>query len=736
MKHLFLTVLVLILSISSNSQNLNFAWAKQFGGSGSDIGFSVKTDATGNVYTTGFFTGSADFDPGPGIFNLNSSGSQDIFITKLSPAGNLIWAKQIGGAGAGYSAVAYTLVLDGAGNFYITGNFEGIIDFDPGFSQFNLQTTNIGGWREIFVCKLDVDGNFIWARQFGGLGSAGLLATSLAIDMQGNVLTTGFISGVVDFDPGPAVFNLQTVSAADQSMFISKLDAGGNFIWAKQLGDGRAQCWGFAIQTDASGNVFTTGGFGGTPAAPGIVDFDPGSGVFTLTCAVSTTDVFVLKLNTSGNFQWAKQLSYGTNNMGRSMVLNATGDIYVTGYCTISNSDVFITNLTPAGNLGWTKIIGGSGYEEAHSITTDISGNIYVTGFFDGIVDFDPGSAVSNLNSAGRADVFILKVDVTGSFLWAKHSGGVDTDAGYSVDVDNQGNVFTTGSFTDVADFDPGAGSFNLAAIGGTDIFVQKLSKCLNVSSFAMTVSACKSYTLNSQVYSMSGNYTQTLINAAGCDSLITLDLTILPVAVSTISKTICNGQSFEGYASSGVYNDTFVGVNGCDSIRTLNLAVQAKKIPDLGSDRSFCKNDSIILNPGAFQSYTWQNGSTKNYFVVKQPGLYSVTVQDNCGISTDQVIVTETTCDIYFPSAFTPNNDGKNDLFKVLTNYNLKNFHLSVYDRWGERIFDSKDYTKGWDGKINGQLLDPGVFVWYCEFRKPGNSELITMKGTVSLIR
>lgn len=737
-KPVFTIVTFIFQCLSLYSQPVNFVWAKSMGAGTADIGFSVKADASGNVYTTGFFTGSVDFDPGPGVFQLSSSGSQDIFITKFNAAGNFLWARQIGGNSIGCSAVAYSLVLNTTGEFYLTGNFEGIIDFDPGVNQFNMQSLS-GNWREIFVCKLDAGGNFIWAKQIGGTGSRGLLATAATVDLQGNIITTGFISGTVDFDPGPGIFDLLTGSAAIQSMFISKLDANGNFVWARLIGDGRAQCWGFSVASDQAGNIYTTGGFGGTVVSPGTVDFDPGPSVFELSSNVFSTECFVLKLNGSGSFQWVSKLSYGSNNMGRSITLDKLADfIYVTGYCTINNSDLFITRLNPDGSPGWHKTIGGSGYEEAHSITTNESGQIYVTGFFEGTVNFDSGNASgATLIAAGRSDVFIFKADELGNFKWVKRAGGNEAEAGYSIDVDAGGNVYTTGSYSTVADFDPGPNSYNLNAAGETDIFVLKLGACTAGSSFTLTVSACRSFTLNSQVYSASGNYLQTLTNAAGCDSILNLNLTIKPAASSAIAKTICSGQFFEGYSQTGVYKDTFVAANGCDSIRTLTLSVQHPKLPNLGADRNLCDGDSMILDPGVFLTYSWQDGSTQNKFVVRQSGLYKVTVKDNCGATgTDEVMITKKACDIYFPSGFSPNNDGRNDLFKILTQYNLKNYRLRIFDRWGEIVFETTDIARGWNGTRKGQELDPGVYVWFCEFMKPGSSELTLQKGVVSLIR
>jgi gliding motility-associated-like protein len=112
------------------------------------------------------------------------------------------------------------------------------------------------------------------------------------------------------------------------------------------------------------------------------------------------------------------------------------------------------------------------------------------------------------------------------------------------------------------------------------------------------------------------------------------------------------------------------------------------------------------------------------------------VIVQDNCGTGTDAVVISENNCSVYFPTGFTPNNDGRNDLFKVLSLYQLADFRLSVYNRWGMLVFETKDPARGWDGRVRGQMTDTGLFAWYCEFKKPGDSQPTSMKGVVMLAR
>jgi len=199
------------------------------------------------------------------------------------------------------------------------------------------------------------------------------------------------------------------------------------FLWGAQFGATNSTD-GKAIATDASGNVYTAGGFLGT------TDFDPGAGTFNLTSAGG--DVFISKLDASGNFIWAKKM-------------------------------------------------GGSSADDMYAITLDDAGNVYTTGTFSGTADFDPGSGTFNLTGgAQNFGVFVSKLDQSGNFVWAKKielsdGGNSFENTPSSIKVDALGNVLIIGNFNIPADFDPGAGVFLLDPDISTsfisDIFILKL---------------------------------------------------------------------------------------------------------------------------------------------------------------------------------------------------------------------------------------------------------------------
>src|SRR5262245_60432354 len=212
---------------SLEERTLLSGWAMDVGGTGNnDGGRFVATDAAGNVYVTGAFQGTVDFDPGPGTTNLVSNGvAGDIFVAKYSTAGALLWARRAGGNDATNYDSGRGIATDSAGNVYVVGHFYGTADF----SSFNL--TNAGG-SHLFVAKLDSSGNFLWAESTGSTGFE--WAFGISTDSSANVYVTGGFENTVDFDMGPGTYNL--TSAGGRDAYALKLDTNGSFIWAQRAG--------------------------------------------------------------------------------------------------------------------------------------------------------------------------------------------------------------------------------------------------------------------------------------------------------------------------------------------------------------------------------------------------------------------------------------------------------------------------------------------------------------------
>ena len=460
-------------SAHSTTPSISFGWAKPLGGAMFDVGNAIAVDDGGNVYTAGYFNGVVDFDPEPGVYNLISAGFSDVFVSKLDSAGKFLWAKSMGGTGYDFGLA---MKVDASGNVFTAGYFNGTVDFDPGESVYELTSA---GWTDVFVSKLDSGGNFVWAKSLGG--SSDDLGTAITVDTNGNVITTGYFRETGDFDPGAGTHNL--TSAGEYDIFLCKLDSDGNLVWAESLG-GASNDYARAIASNANGDVYTVGYYFNT------ADFDPGPEIFNLDSAGSS-DIFVSKLDSSGSFLWAKGLGGSSDDVGNGVTVDIDGNVYMTGsflstadfdpgesayeLSSRGGADIFVGKLANGGDFVWAKSMGGKSNEFGYAITSDTSGKVYTTGYFLSTADFDPGESINELSSTGEADIFISKLDQGGNFVWAHHMGGMSDDYGNAIAVGASGNVYTTGSFIGISDFDPGAGTFDLTSAGEEDIFISKL---------------------------------------------------------------------------------------------------------------------------------------------------------------------------------------------------------------------------------------------------------------------
>ncbi len=465
-KILILLILTLYMFVSKSQ---TFQWASKFSGSFDNIAKAIKHDSNGDVVVAGKFLGTVDFDPSATVFNLSSAGSSDIFIVKLNSAGNLVWAKKIGG---NLTDEALGLAIDANNNIYVTGIYASSTDFDPGIGTSTLNFS--GGASDGFVLKLQSNGDFVWAKSIGGANLD--ICQSIDVDNAGNCFITGKFEGNVDFDPSASVYSL--ISSGTYDSFIEKLDASGNFSWAVKIGSAYNFENGWSIKIDGLNNVFASGALGATN-----VDIDPGTGV-----TLVSGGIYLIKLTNSGSFIWGKaydaSFAYGLTS-------DANGNVYSCGHFastidldpgpgtyTVSpnsgSSDIYIQKLDALGNFIWAQQIGGQGFDRAYSISSDGAGNLVLCGEFSNIIDFDASAATYTLNSnSGKA--CIINLDANANFLWAGQL--VYNNPNY-VSSDNTGNLYYCSSFVGSGDLDATSGiaTYTATGLGTADAFVSKIA--------------------------------------------------------------------------------------------------------------------------------------------------------------------------------------------------------------------------------------------------------------------
>lgn len=394
------------------------------------------------------------------------------------------WAEQVSSTS---NDVLFSAFTDNAGNIYTAGFISGPSDLDPGpGTQFAGSSVD-----DIFVQKLNSSGSLIWAKSIGGLGDQ--YAYGLCVDVAGNVLITGGFRGNIDFDPNAGVTTLSASTGGGVDIFVLKLDANGNFVWAKNMGSSNGSNQnGYAITTDLNNNVLVTGAFDGT------MDFDPGAGVANMTSA-GQVDIFVLKLNSAGAFQWAKRMGSFYDDYGYSIKTDLSGNVITTGrflmqtdfdpgpafaslggMTTSTDINMFVQKLDAAGNFVWARdynFISNTG----RGLYVDNVGDIYVTGNTSGGADFDGGPGTAYVTVAGANDIFVLKLTSAGNYVWVNSYGGIGNDFGYGIDMNASGEIFVTGAFQNTADFMPGSGTYTLSSNGMQDIFAMKLNSTGNL---------------------------------------------------------------------------------------------------------------------------------------------------------------------------------------------------------------------------------------------------------------
>jgi hypothetical protein len=510
----------------------------------------MTTDSSGNLYIAGAFSGTVDFDPGPGTTNLTATGD-DGFIAKFDHQGHLIWAKQI--AGNGY-AIPWSITVDDAQNVYIAGYYSDTYDFDPSAATANL--TSVSSSYDIFFAKYDNSGNYRWAHSIGDIRTD--VAHCIAISPLGDVFIAGIFHGTMDFDPSAG--GTATLSTGAEDMFIAKYDTAGNYSWAIQIG-GSSRNDPRSLAFDNNNNVIVNGFFDST------TDFDPSVAVANLT-AGGRLDAFLAKYDNNGNYVWAlNPTGSGDQDYTYQVVVDDENNIYMCGRLEgivdfdfsagttnlTSNGmyDIFLVKYDASGSLVWAKSTGNaSSHEVGFGLAIDNNQNLVMSGYFEGKVDFDFGTAPGDtayLTPQGNSDMYLASYDRDGNYLWAVDIGGGGASvSSRSLIIDRFNNAFSAGSITGTADFDPGTGVGN-ASGGRKDIYFAKYYLCSS-DTVKVDEHICggTTYTFGSQSLTTAGTYTEVFSSAACGDSIVTLTLAVTDVdtSISTAGNVLSANAS------------------------------------------------------------------------------------------------------------------------------------------------------------------------------------------------
>lgn len=614
--NLIIALALTILTLKSKGQ-ATYDWALNFGGTVNvstqqDDARTVKTDNSGNVYIGGTFYGTTDFDPGPGTQIRTSAGSGDGYIAKYDANGNFLAVYTFSN---NLDCRLIAIDIDNLGNIVATGHFEGTVDFDPTAGFYGLSSPS--GY-DFFVLKLNANGTFAWAVKIGA-ASVNDLGIAISADLNNSVLVTGQFNGTTDFDPGLGVTNLTSTTGGDA--YLLKLSSAGVFSWAINIGNSpSSNDRGLCIHCDAIGNAIVGGIFQGT------CDFDPSPATNTLVSTGIQSGFIAQYGSALGGFMFAKKFDGTGISTINDFNLNPSGDIFVAGTFTGSidadpgagvsiistgttvNTDLFVVKLNASGNFVWANKIGGAIDDGATGITSDASG-VYFSGFFSGIVDFDSGPGTYTLNSNLARDFFISKIDLNGGHIYSYSAGDpTSNDIAYAITTPSVNTIYIAGSFFGSVDFNPSPYAVNtLTSNGGNDAFLLKLKSCnqtpsLTASSTSICSGASTSLTAtgsNTVIWNTSAtssvivvtptattNYSVTANFTTGCVGTSTIDIQVANCTgvyenVNTPSEFLIypnpsNGVFYLNTQEFGIYN--IINTLG-EIVKTIEIREAATKL-------------------------------------------------------------------------------------------------------------------------------------------------------------
>jgi hypothetical protein len=449
----YLTALFLAISLySADAQN--FQWVKKAGGSGSDQSYGIAVDDLGNSYISGWFSDTAYFNG----TTLISNGQKDVFLAKYDSIGVFQWVRQGGGPGSNTSA---GITLDEEGNVFITGWFAEEIQFG------DIILESYGSY-DMFVVKYNNEGDVQWGRRAGGdLDDYG---NRLTVNIEGDVIISGSFRGSAHFGESETI-----ESYGDRDIFIALYGNDGTFYWVEQYG-GKGEDRGYGIDCDAFGNIYFTGFFNGicffgdheiySPAITSIYVTKLNAGgefQWTKIAHGGANDFargYGLSVDQSGNAYTTGFFTSCLTYPEDGLTMDATGGQY--------DFDIYINKFNSEGDLIWSELAGGNYMDQGRNLITDNEGNVYVTGFFKNFAEFGMYEA----ESIGIADIFIAKYNSDGVPQWVKNAGGAENDFGYGIGIDNKDNVLVTGVFHREALFD----TLIIEGYEKNDIFIAKIS--------------------------------------------------------------------------------------------------------------------------------------------------------------------------------------------------------------------------------------------------------------------
>jgi gliding motility-associated-like protein len=713
-------------------------WENNLGGSKLDAGNAIEQTTDGGYVVAGE-AGSSDGDVG------GNQGINDYWIVKLDGSGKLVWENNLGGSNWD---VASDIEQTSDGGYVVAGasqSNDGDVDGNQGRSDY-------------WIVKLDSRGQLLWENNLGGFD----------IDRANDIEQTSdggyVVAGLSRSDDGDVGGNQGEVD-----YWIVKLDSRGQLLWENNLGGSDGDRANDIEQTSDGGYVVA----GWSRSSDRDVGGNQGF-----------RDYWIVKLDSIGQLVWENNLGGSSRDLAYDIEQTTDGSYVVAGEADSANGDVggnqgsldyWIVKLNSSGELVWENNLGGSDIDWARNIEQTANGGYVVAGSSNSN-DGDIGGTQGTFDF----DYWIVKLDSLGQLIWEDNLGGSRFDKAFDIEQTSYGGYVVAGNSLS-SDGDVGG---NQGKDDRNDYWIVKLGTvsmelgpdttlCGEADSVKLSANVAPGDNLT---WSTGDTTSQITVREPGTyyatlntgDTVVsdTVEVSQIPrpqVNLGPDKQTLCGeidttltpettGASTFRWNTGDTTRSLSVNAEGtywlqvkndqsCNNADTITLQ-SANQPEGFDANKQICCGEELQLNagnPGA--SYQWNNGSTERTITVRSDGLYWVSIANANCTTRDSVQVrlgVDTVCPyVFVPNAFSPNGDRLNDVFRPRTD-NISNYRLTIYNRWGARIFESNTPSEGWDGTYKDQPAPAGGYHYQLRYRiaKEGVEQIKTQEGTVRLIR
>ncbi len=523
----------------------DLSWSTYFGGSdNADYVYSTRVDRQGSLYVAGA-TFSGDFPTTPGAYDRSHNGSSDVFVSKFTSEGALVWSTFLGGSHRDYG---YGLGIDGEGNVYVTGGSQSTDFPTPG--GYDTSHNGLSDW---FIAKFSGDGALLWSTYLGGSQNDG--AYAVAPDGAGDVYVSGYTAST-DFPATDGAYDT-SYNGGDYDCAAAKFSASGELIWSTYLG-GSGSDRAYGMSGDGAGNLYVSGSTGSTdfPTTPGAYDTIYNGG---------ERDCFVTHFSSGGGLQWSTYLGGGGAESGYGIALDGSGNVCVTGetysddfptpggFDTTNEGapdykDCFVSKFSASGSLTWSTYLGGDTDDKGREIDADNLGLIYVGGETDS-VNFPTLRAYQTSLNGSMPDGFASEFLEDGTLWWSSYLGGLSHDSGHTITADAAGGVYLAGE-TRSYDFPTTPGAYDLDT-DGADAFISKFTRGWT---FRITNALGEAIAAMDEANNLmlAGSLTESSTPAAtsGSDFLIKADDGTIVAAIDSSGNMVIMGTAHENQTS------------------------------------------------------------------------------------------------------------------------------------------------------------------------------------------